>query len=316
MPSVPEIAIVTSIPPRTTREQNGFDIGGHYQADCVASWVAAGFKVLSVNIREEIPLLAERYPQIEFVEAPRDARIVAGRPTPLIDDLLLVLARQPQSIVGIINADLCMETGKRWVECIRPLVLSTLLIGHRLDVASWSTQPGELKAQGVPYTGGFDLFFFEKAAIAKCLTGAGADRFFSMGMPWWDFWLPVAFAVQGYRVALMQEPFAGHLVHPVKYDPAAWEYMGAQFIDYVLQHVSDDILRDVPELNPVIEMARGLGPRAAKEIKSWTRQRALEDRGDRWSARYRTNLEHFCGLTLGVLRNAIGADRPGRSAAD
>src|ERR1700735_4139897 len=155
MPSVPEIAIVTSIPPRTTREQNGFDIGGHYQADCVASWVAAGFKVLSVNIREEIPLLAERYPQIEFVEAPRDARIVAGRPTPLIDDLLLVLARQPQSIVGIINADLCMETGKRWVECIRPLVLSTLLIGHRLDVASWSTQPGELKAQGVPYTGGF-----------------------------------------------------------------------------------------------------------------------------------------------------------------
>jgi hypothetical protein len=316
MPSVPEIAIVTSIPPRTTRDQGGFNIGEHYQADCVASWVAAGFKVLSVNIHDEIPLLTARYPQVEFIEAPRHAGAVAGRPTPLIDDLLLVLARQPQSIVGIINADLCMEMGKSWADCIRPLVPSTLLIGHRLDIASWSTRPGELTVQGAPYTGGFDLFFFEKTAIAKCLTGAGADRFFSMGMPWWDFWLPVVFAVRGYRVAVMQEPLAGHLVHPVKYDPAVWEYMGAQFVDYVLQHVSDDALRDAPELAPVLEMARMLGARAAKEVRSWTRQRALEERGDKWSDRYRTNLEVFCGLTLGVLRNAIGADRAGRDAAD
>jgi hypothetical protein len=316
MPPVPEIAIVTSIPPRTAREQDGFNIGEHYQTDCVKSWDAAGFKVLSVNIREEIPLLAERFPQVEFVEAPRDARAIAGRPTPLIDDLLLVLARQPQKIVGIINADLCMEIGKSWADCIRPLVSSTLLIGHRLDLASWSTRAGEVTAQGVQYTGGFDLFFFEKTAIAKCLTGAGADRFFSMGMPWWDFWLPVAFAVQGFRVALMREPFAGHLVHPVKYDPAVWEYMGAQFVDYMLQHVSDDILRDVPELTPIRDMALTLGPRAVKEIRTWTRRRALEDRGDKWSARYRTNLELYCGLTLGVLRNAIGAGRAGCDAAD
>ncbi|MEA2756418.1 MAG: hypothetical protein QOJ54_2707 [Aliidongia sp.] len=316
MTPIPEIALVTSIPPRMTREQQGRNIGEQYQADCVASWITAGFKVLSVNVRAEIPLLARRFPAVEFVPVDRDAAAVAGRPTPLIDDLLQVLAQQPQDIVGIINADLCMETGKDWMAPIKTSVASTVLIGHRLDLIHWSTEPGELVATGAPYDGGFDLFFFEKSAIAKCLTGAGAQRFFSLGMPWWDFWLPIALALQGYRIALMAGPLAGHLVHPIKYDPAIWEYMGAQFIDYVRQHMRDDIAAQVPELAPMIERVRLLGPRAAQEIRTWQRQRALADRGDKWSARYRTNIELFCGLTLVTLRDQIGCGTQCSAVAD
>jgi hypothetical protein len=307
MPPVPEIAIVTSIPPRTMREQRGLNIGEQYQMDCVASWVASGFKVLSVNVREEIEALAARYPQVEFVTAERDARSVAGRPNPLIDDLLLTLARQPQSIVGIINADLCMETGKNWFDPIASSVADTILIGHRLDVGSWSTQPGELIAPGRPYTGGFDLFFFEKTAIERCLAAGGAGRFFALGMPWWDFWLPVALALNGYRVARLDQPVAGHLLHPVKYDVAVWEYLGAQFVDYVQGHARSDI---APQLRPVIDFARTLAPRAAKELRSWTRDSGLETRSDKWSTRYRENLEFFCGLTLSTLRAGISADWP------
>jgi hypothetical protein len=305
MPPAPKIAIATSIPPRVTREQRGSNIGEQYQADCVASWHAAGFKVLSVNVREEIPRLAQLYPQVEFVEAARDASAVAGRPTPLIEDLLLVLQRQEQAIVGIINADLCMEVGKNWIDSVTEAVPHSILIGHRLDLESWSTRAGELVAAGAPYTGGFDLFFFEQEAIAKCLSGAGAQRGFSIGMPWWDFWLPVAMALQGYQVALLREPLAGHLIHPVKYEPAVWEYMGAQFVDYVRQAAAS-AAREVPELATVIERARELGPRAEKELRSWTRHRALADRGDKWSNRYKENLELYCGLTLATLRNAIG----------
>jgi hypothetical protein len=316
MSSIPEIALVTSIPPRMTREQDGRNIGEQYQADCVASWIAAGFKILSVNVRAEIPALAQRFPAVEFVPVDRDAASVAGRPTPLIDDLLQVLERQPQDIVGIINADLCMETGKDWIQPIKGAVASTVLIGHRLDLSHWSTVPGELVASGAPYDGGFDLFFFEKSAIAKCLTGAGAKRHFSLGMPWWDFWLPTALALQGYRVALMDRPLAGHLVHPIKYDPAVWEYMAAQFIDYVRHHVSDDTAARVPELAPMIERVRLLGRRAGEEISTWRRQRSLADRGDKWSARYRTNIELFCGLTLSTLREQIGCDGQRSTAAD
>ena len=305
MSPTPEIALVTSIPPRVWREQDGRNIGEQYQMDCVNSWHAAGFKVLSVNPRDEIPLLSARYPLVEFVPTDRDSGPIAGRKTPLIDDLLLTLAAQPQAIVGIINADLCMEVGKDWMEPIKQAVASTVLIGHRLDVFSWATKAGELVAQGAPYTGGFDLFFFEQAAIAKCLEAAGSQRYFAMGMPWWDFWLPVSLAMQGYRVAMLQEPVAGHLVHPVKYDESVWEYLGAQFVDYVQQQAAAGGIVTVPELMPVIEQARELAPRAAKELKSWDRSRPLASRGDKFSERYRKNLELYCGLTLNTLRGAI-----------
>jgi hypothetical protein len=316
MPATPEIAIVTSIPPRIMREQGGYNIGELYQADCVASWLAAGFKVLSVNVADEIPVLVERYPQVEFVSVERDARAVAGRPTPLIDDLLRVLARQTQTIVGIVNADLCMAVTDNWADYIRPAIKSSILIGHRLDLGSWSTQSGQLQATGIPYTGGFDLFFFERDAIAKFLPADGGPWCFSIGMPWWDFWLPVALALQGYRVAMLEKLIAGHLIHPIKYDPASWEYMAAQFVDYVLHHAPDGAATSVPELAPVIGWARELGPRALKEIRLWTRQRALADRGDKWSERYRVNLEHLCGTTLMTLRNAIGGVREHCDAAD
>jgi hypothetical protein len=301
----PEIAIVTSIPPRVTREQAGRNIGAQYQLDCVASWVAAGFKILSVNLPAEIELLAPRFPEIEFVPAERDAGAIAGRPTPMIEDLLLALERQPQSIVGIVNADVCMETGKSWMAAIRDEIDSTILIGHRLDLDSWSTQVGEMVAAGVPYTGGFDLFFFEKSAIRKCIGSAGGDRPFSIGMPWWDFWLPAALALQGHRVARLEAPVAGHLVHPIKYDPAAWEYMGAQLVEYVYEQARAAAFI-APELRQMVGRAEELAPRATKEIRHWTRDRALTDRGDKWSSRYKTNLELFCGQTLMTLRDGVG----------
>ena len=312
----PEIAIVTSIPPRLMREQNGRNIGDKYQVDCVSSWVAAGLNVLSVNVPDEIPELAQRFPQVQFVPAERDARAIAGRPTPLIDDLLRVLARQPQSVVGIINADLCLEARRDWIDGVRAAVASTILIGHRLDVGGWSTQAGEIVANGVPYIGGFDLFFFERNAIPDFLARGGAGQCFSIGMPWWDFWLPVAMALQGCRVALLERPVAAHLVHPIKYDPAVWEHAGAQFIDYVQRQAADPAAKVAPELAPVVERARELAPRAAKEIRQWTRGRTLDDRGDKWSGRYKTSLELYCGLTLETLRNAIGVHGQRLQAAE
>ncbi len=56
----------------------------------------------------------------------------------------------------------------------------------------------------------------------------------------------------------------------------------------------------------MVARAEELFPRADKEIRSWTRDRALSDRGDKWSSRYKTNLELFCGQTLMTLRDGVG----------
>jgi hypothetical protein len=309
MVSAPEIAIATSIPPKMTRLVGGQDIGEQYQADCISSWIDAGFKVFSVNAPDEIPLLAARYPLVEFVPTDRDSGAVAGRKTPLIDDLLLVLARQDRPIVGIVNADICLETGRDWVSPITEAIPSSLLISHRLDVESWPGQPGAVTVSGAPNPYGFDLFFFEKTAILDCLAKDGAKRFYSMGMPWWDFWFPIAMAFSGYRVAPLEDPVAAHLLHPTNYDQAIWEYMAAQLIDFVLQHGADGVGGRIPELMPMIEWAQKLGPRASHEIEHWTRQREVSDRGEAWCGQYKVELALFSRVVLGTVDAGIGGNR-------
>ena len=61
---------------------------------CIELWIAAGFRVLSVNFPQEIPRLSPRYPQVHFIAANRDASAILGRKTPLLVDILKVLAEQ------------------------------------------------------------------------------------------------------------------------------------------------------------------------------------------------------------------------------
>jgi hypothetical protein len=46
--------LFTSIPPKITRRNTaGQDVGPSYQADCIASWVEAGFAPATINARSE-----------------------------------------------------------------------------------------------------------------------------------------------------------------------------------------------------------------------------------------------------------------------
>ncbi|MEI9985283.1 MAG: hypothetical protein WDN69_20065 [Aliidongia sp.] len=304
MPPAPEIAIATSIPPKMTRLQNGEDIGERYQADCVASWIEAGLKVYSVNVPEEIPALAGRFPQVEFIPTDRDARAVAGRKMPFIDDLLLALARQDRPIVGIVNADICLETGRDWAGAIAAAVPSSLLMGPRVDVETWPNGAGEAVVSGTVLREGFDLFFFEKTTIVDCLAAKGADRFFSIGVPAWDYWLPVALALKGYQLVILDEPSAAHFRHPTNWDSALWEYMTEQLAECVTDHGVESVLERYPAFNPMISWAQKLGRSAAREIEQRADQCSLDDSGKTIPSRYGVELALFSQVVLGTLRAA------------
>jgi hypothetical protein len=268
MATAPEVAIATSIPPTTKRLQNHEDIGERYQADCVASWLDAGFKVYSVNAPDEIPRLAARFPQVAFVPTDRDARVMLGRKTPMIDDLLLALARQDRPVVGIVNADICMETGRDWRGILGAAVGSTMVIGHRVDVETWPEKPGDTLVSGVPYRDGFDLFFFEKAAIPDCLAGDGAGLGFAMGTPWWDYWFPLTLAFKNYHLALLREPVAAHFIHPMNYEWDSWEQMAVRLVTFIWRHGAGSAVAGKPAFGRALEWAAKLGPQAVSEAHS------------------------------------------------
>ena len=55
------IVVATSFPPKLLRTNAGRPMQD-YDRLCVQSWIACGFKIISLNAPDEIPALASRYP--------------------------------------------------------------------------------------------------------------------------------------------------------------------------------------------------------------------------------------------------------------
>ena len=149
------VAVATSIPPKLSRENAGKRIDAEYQKLCITSLVQCGFRVISVNSRDEIAILRPAFPEVTFVETTRNASQWTGRKNPYIADLLQCLKDVPESVVGIVNSDLVFENSPAWAECLAPLALGgTVLIGQRYD--THSLFGGTFRR----FWPGFDYFFF------------------------------------------------------------------------------------------------------------------------------------------------------------
>jgi hypothetical protein len=147
-----QIVVATSFPPQLVRS----DIGRRmedYDRLCLRSWLECGFRILAVNDADEIPPLKARYPYVEFVAAPRNAKPVWGRGTPYIADILALLAQQSEPVLGIINSDLLFEPVLAWQQLRGLVPKKTLVTGQRYDVRSLAG--GALHV----YVPGFDYFF-------------------------------------------------------------------------------------------------------------------------------------------------------------
>ena len=199
----PRIVVATSFPPQLVRMNAGRRLED-YDRLCVRSWLECGFRILAVNDADEIPPLKARYPGVEFVAAPRNAKPVFGRSTPYLADILAVLAKQPEPVLGIINSDLLFEPVMAWQHLLEIVPKKTLVTGRRYDARSLAG--GALHV----YAPGFDYFFFERAAAE---TLSHETRPFAMGQPWWDYWFPLNLALAGYEIMCLARPAVLHLAH-------------------------------------------------------------------------------------------------------
>lgn len=221
------IPLLTSLPPQLSRrDRTGTDIGAAYQRACVDSWRRCGFRPVSVNPPEEIPALADAFPQVSFVAADTDGRARYGRPVVFLHHLLRRAAAEGAPTFAIINADILLtggpdmavrlarEAGGNGGRCV---------LAHRFDrVGIDPADPAAGAEDGTFYTVGFDLFVLETARAG--LFGGdvhGADGF-AMGIPWWDYWLPLRLALAGVTVARLTDPVVQHLDHDKHWNPQQW----------------------------------------------------------------------------------------------
>ncbi|HEX6979207.1 MAG TPA: tetratricopeptide repeat protein [Alphaproteobacteria bacterium] len=203
-PTNDRIVVATSLMPRR--------IGSQRRA--VASWRAAGLEVVSLNTPDEIGKLASDFPDVTFVPAERTAASMAGRPLVYITDMLRAATASGAFYVGLINSDIVL-TGQNIPALVRENCRGRLLFGSRFDIT------GQSDERGTEYPVGFDVFFLEAAAAARL----GEARMV-VGMPWWDFWLPLAAREAGMELVRLTGRFAIHEMHPVGYSPDLWVRFG------------------------------------------------------------------------------------------
>jgi hypothetical protein len=259
------IVVATSIPPNVVRHENGRDVGHAYQRHCIESWIEAGFRVLSLNFPDEIPELAPCYPMVHFIAVNRDkSGMVFGHKTPLLSELLGVLSKQKEEIVGIINADIFLEA-KDWTSVIRESVQGAIAVAHRADVTSCGFTDCTV------YRYGYDLFFFERNEIPEDI-----PRPFALGLPWWDYWLPIAFIIRGLRVNMITSPIAFHLKHPTNFNARSFRYMCMEFAESILESIAARSGAIAPDLFPVIRLCRKLvsGPAIFEKVLPYLLVRA------------------------------------------
>lgn len=222
------ITIITSIAPKGLQKQRR----------AVQSWLDLGFEVLSLNIQKEIEILLPDFPGVTFIRAKRDGSKIANKPYVYIDDMLAELKRTGHQVVGIVNSDIILRAQASLVEYLNEEAVGSFLYASRIDVEKPDDKHGKV------YHRGFDLFFFDRAMIDKIPKSK-----FMLGMPWWDYWVPLAPLLQEMPVKRIETPLGFHVWHATNYSDAQLMQFAREFASQCEQAPFIDLFRQCVEGN-------------------------------------------------------------------
>ena len=217
------ITLYTSIPPTLKRMAGGVEYGDAYQKECIHSWIAGGFRVVSINPGAEIASLKIKHPQVKFVDS--DSENARTR----IDVFFQNIATTGERFSGIINADCYLLSVGANLDAVRANVPGTITLLRRLDIDQATLRPSGRK------TWGFDGFLFDTKFLARI---DGSNEW-EIGEPWWDLWFPFAIYVAGARLRLLDVPVLLHLEHEQRWSWEGWEVNAGFFWDVLKSHSAE-----------------------------------------------------------------------------
>lgn len=198
--------VVTSLTPRNLEQQ----------MVAMNTWREGGFRIVSINAVDEIAVLANHFPHIEFVAAARDARERYGKPYIYFDDVLSFFEKRDIPVCGIVNSDIFLiNNGLKTL--IDREVEESMIFGSRLDVDQPLSQARE-------YDKGFDFFFFDR----RLINVYPRQTEFCLGMPWWDYWAPLVPLMHKFTAKRITSPTVMHIKHDTCWSWENWYSMGQE----------------------------------------------------------------------------------------
>jgi hypothetical protein len=219
MPDSPAIAVATSLVP-------GRDID--IQTAAVRSWQALGFAVVSLNAPAEAAAVRRQFPGVAVTEAQRTAEKAVGRPLPFIGDLLAAArAHGPAArVVGVINADIVLRPSRDLSAALLRESENGAIMLPRVDVPDLNAIAAFRPSGRETYSVGYDGAFMRPETIADV-----PENLFCIGMPFWDYWLPLTMVLQDKTLKTLAAPVALHISHPTRWDGSIYLFFHALVSD-------------------------------------------------------------------------------------
>ena len=238
---------VTSLPPTADARSR----------EALAALAAAGFRtIVSVNTPPEIALLADRFPEAAFVPAASSALAPFGRPYAGLPQLLAAGAATGAGTVCVVNADLVLAARPDFAARLARAAHGGAVIACRVD-----SDPGR-PGIGTYYDVGFDLCAVDVRFAARPeLDG------FSLGLPWWDYALPLAVARAGGRLRFCPAPILAHAVHETAWSHRAFVALGRQFAGRFWPQMAMELLDDRPADGGTEALLAAIGGRTAAALR-------------------------------------------------
>ena len=223
--SRPAVA-VTSLPPTAGRRCRL----------ALDSWRAAGFSsIVSVNADAEIAALAGRFPDVAFVAARKTAKADYGRACPAVGELLGAGAEVGAPAVAVLNADVVLAVGADFAARLATAARGGLAAGCRVDVGP--DAPGQPRPASSYYDVGFDL-----CAVDTAYADRPELEGFWLGLPWWDYALPLAVARAGGMPRFCAAPVLVHTAHGAAWSHRAFLALGRRFAGRFWPGMEEELL--------------------------------------------------------------------------
>ncbi len=202
------------------------------QHTALTSWTAAGFYPISVNVAEEIASLRTEFPTVAFVTASRSGRKIAGKPVPFITDLLKAADHRHDGprLIGLFNADIILRPGTRLAETLTAEAGGTVVMVPRVDIPSLDAATSFPPTGNHAFSVGYDGAFLDTSFLA-----ALPDNAFCLGMPFWDYWLPMMALLQDRPLKSIASAEALHVSHDTAWDQTIYFYFHALVSDLITE---------------------------------------------------------------------------------
>jgi hypothetical protein len=128
---------------------------------------------------------------------------------------------------AIVNSDIILN------KKISKSVSDGILIGTRWEISD------DKNKKPYPFSYGYDLFIFNRKVMNLFYNSN-----YVIGMPWWDFWIPMISIKSGIKVYHIKNHLISHRTHPINYDKDVFISFG----EYLYQDIMLNLLK-----NPVID---------------------------------------------------------------